>query len=451
MPVQPLWLQNIDYPARWDRSLFDNLWENEGVIGTTSFAVTQRAIPAMSVDVAAGVAVVQGDDQAFQGKYLCREEAVTSAVTITAAPGSGTRHDIVVLKVNDPNAGGAAGNNAVIQVVTGVASGSPVDPAIPASALPLARVRVASGTGTITNAMIDDLRLQSRVVGATSPVGSIVQFAGSTAPAGWLLCDGTAVSQALYPSLFTVIGGTYNQSGGQSIPSAGLFRVPLLTGRIPVGRDASQTEFDVLGETGGAKTHTLTSAEMPSHTHTQNAHTHTQDAHNHTQNAHNHTQDSHNHTQNSHNHTQDSHAHGTVGAGAHNHSLNTSALDSHDHFMPARQTSSTSHTHTGVNTVAAGFAGTDTFPFTSGPTTTISPSANAVGDHTHGVTGTTATNQGATATNIATTAVNQATTAVNQATTATNQSATATNQNTGGGTAHNNLQPYIVLNYIIKT
>jgi microcystin-dependent protein len=43
------------------------------------------------------------------------------------------------------------------------------------------------------------------------------------------------------------------------------------------------------------------------------------------------------------------------------------------------------------------------------------------------------------------------TTATNIATTATNQATTATNQNTGGGLAHNNLQPYIVLNYIIKT
>ena len=43
------------------------------------------------------------------------------------------------------------------------------------------------------------------------------------------------------------------------------------------------------------------------------------------------------------------------------------------------------------------------------------------------------------------------TVATNQATTATNIATTATNQNTGGGHAHNNLQPYIVLNYIIKT
>jgi microcystin-dependent protein len=42
-------------------------------------------------------------------------------------------------------------------------------------------------------------------------------------------------------------------------------------------------------------------------------------------------------------------------------------------------------------------------------------------------------------------------TATNRATTATNRATTATNQNTGGGEAHNNLQPYIALNHIIKT
>ena len=46
-------------------------------------------------------------------------------------------------------------------------------------------------------------------------------------------------------------------------------------GRVLVGIDAGQTEFDVVEETGGAKTHTLTTAEMPVHTHIQDAHFHT--------------------------------------------------------------------------------------------------------------------------------------------------------------------------------
>lgn len=64
----------------------------------------------------------------------------------------------------------------------------------------------------------------------------------------------------------------------------------IAAGRMLVGLDSGDTDFDTVEETGGAKTHTLTAAEMP-------AHTHTQDSHNHTQNTHTHTQDAHAHTQ----------------------------------------------------------------------------------------------------------------------------------------------------------
>ena len=51
--------------------------------------------------------------------------------------------------------------------------------------------------------------------------------------------------------------------------------VPFAAGRVLVGLDAGQSEFDTLGEEGGSKTHTLTANEMPAHTHAQDPHTHT--------------------------------------------------------------------------------------------------------------------------------------------------------------------------------
>jgi len=94
------------------------------------------------------------------------------------------------------------------------------------------------------------------------PAGSISMYAGSTAPTGYLLCDGSAVSRTTYADLFTAIGTTYGTGDGSTT-----FNVPNVKGKVPVGRDSGDTSFDTLGETGGEKTHTLTVAEMPSHNH----------------------------------------------------------------------------------------------------------------------------------------------------------------------------------------
>jgi microcystin-dependent protein len=83
---------------------------------------------------------------------------------------------------------------------------------------------------------------------ALSPVGSVIAYALSTAPDGWLLCDGTVHNISSYPTLGAGLGSTYGGDGTTT------FAVPNLKGRMPVGLDSTQTEFDTRGETGGSKT-----------------------------------------------------------------------------------------------------------------------------------------------------------------------------------------------------
>jgi len=99
--------------------------------------------------------------------------------------------------------------------------------------------------------------------------GEIRIWAAASAPSGWALCEGQAISRTTFAALFALLGTNYGAGDGSST-----FNVPDMRGRVPVGFDSTQTEFDTRGKTGGEKTHLLTSAEMPSHTHTQNSHAH---------------------------------------------------------------------------------------------------------------------------------------------------------------------------------
>lgn len=106
------------------------------------------------------------------------------------------------------------------------------------------------------------------------PAGSLLPYAGATAPSGYLTCDGSQQPIATYTNLYNALtatgtvfpyGANTNGSGGAGSTH---FRLPDLKGRVVVGVDAGQTEFDTRGESGGAKTVTLATSEIPSHSHT---------------------------------------------------------------------------------------------------------------------------------------------------------------------------------------
>ena len=117
-------------------------------------------------------------------------------------------------------------------------------------------------------------------------VGSIQMYGGATAPTGWLLCDGSAVSRTTYAKLFEVLGTAYGEGDGSTT-----FNVPNFSGRFPIGSATTTPQTNTascgfnggnqpysynssgglgwfnLGEYGGEARHTLTTAEMPSHKH----------------------------------------------------------------------------------------------------------------------------------------------------------------------------------------
>lgn len=127
-----------------------------GVCGASHLNVTQSGTPAMSVDVAAGDVIMTGTVSALQGPYTARNDASVTKI-IAAAHATLTRRDLVVARVRHaPFAG--VDLDWVIEVVTGTPSGSPVDPAVPANAVVLARVTVAGAATSITTGNITDLR-----------------------------------------------------------------------------------------------------------------------------------------------------------------------------------------------------------------------------------------------------------------------------------------------------
>ena len=120
---------------------------------------------------------------------------------------------------------------------------------------------------------------------AAAPAGTVSAYVGAAAPTGWLLCDGSAVSRTTYASLFAACGTTYGAGDGSTT-----FNLPDLRGRVIVAVDGGAgrvTANNTLGASSGTEAHTHTSA---AHTHTSAAHTHGVSAtHTHTSAAHTHT------------------------------------------------------------------------------------------------------------------------------------------------------------------
>lgn len=193
---------------------------------------------------------------------------------------------------------------------------------------------------------------------AVLPAGIMQMFAGSTAPTGWLICDGSTVSRRIYSDLFKVIGTTYGSGDSNTT-----FTLPDMRGRVPmgVGQGVGLTNR-TLASTTGAESVAISTTELPSHNH-------------------------------------------TASDSGHSHTA-SSGNDSPD------------HTH-GIQYVGSSGAGYGLYDTGSGRSSGYLYSQGATARHTHAIT----VNTGYSSISVG---------------------------NTGSGSAHNNMQPSIAINFIIK-
>ena len=216
-----------------------------------------------------------------------------------------------------------------------------------------------------------------------------------------MLCDGRAVSRTTYATLFQAIGTTYGAGDGSTT-----FNLPNLSERVPVGKSSKYA----LGSKGGSAINTLTVANLPAHTHTLAAK-------------------------------------GTVSSTFTGSSVTTSSNGAHTHTYSGTTSSSGGHSHTtyhrGYYNMNRTWEG-DSFRMSYYEKMTEDAEekfgyTNSTGAHTHTFSGTTSSSGGHTHTLAAKGTVSSTFTGTNITTGA-----------TGSGTSFSNMQPYVVMNYIIK-
>jgi len=296
------------------------------------------------------------------GSYLTGGTITTSGTLAVDATSANTASKVVA---RDASGNFSAGT--ITASLTGTASTATNLAGGGAGQLPY---QSGSGTTAMLAAGTSGQVLQSNGTSAPSwvaspsvPTGSLFQYAGSSAPSGYLLCQGQSVSSTTYLALHAVLSNTYGGSaytGGSGLN----FNLPDLRGRFPMGAgtgsglnssgtgapSGTAQTARTAGQWGGEETNLLTTNEMPSHSHTG----------------------------------------GTGSAGSHYHTFGKPALS---YVYP-----------NGTNTVSVPAGAYHRFSDSDGVNDT-----DTAANHTHSITA------------------------------------------EGGGARHNNIPPFVVLNFIIKT
>lgn len=228
---------------------------SEGIVGVNDLKVQAKGTPDLSVDILAGAAWIMGDTNVdAQPTYRVRNDATVNR-GITPDP-SNPRKVLVVAQITDETFAGT-GRKFEILALHGTPAGSPAEPALPASAIPLALIDVTAADTDITNAQITNRRVRA-VLGVPAAVAvpgsgdlAYQEFTSSVAITGTSSATATTIVTA---PAFTADGSTivviefcatYISKGNAEI-QIGLFEDGTAIGRmaytqgtfIPIGRPA---------------------------------------------------------------------------------------------------------------------------------------------------------------------------------------------------------------------
>ncbi len=203
-----------------------------------------------------------------------RDDLSGSTAGLTTG-GSSTAYTVTT---NSTFATAAAMSGAIFTITPHATSGA--SPTLAVDGLTARAINVSTGVGVNTGALVLGTPYMVKYIHASTefivlgnassiPAGVVSPYAGSSAPTGWLICNGASLLRTDYPALFTAIGTIHGAADGTH------FTLPDGNGRTIAGKEASATRLTsavsgvdgaTLGATGGSQSHTLTQAQLPSAT-----------------------------------------------------------------------------------------------------------------------------------------------------------------------------------------
>ncbi len=255
---------------------------------STTAATNSTADPAINMAEGMAPSALNDGVRALMASIAKWRDDISGSTSGLTTGGSSTAYTVTT---NATFATAAAMSGAIFTIIPHATSGA--SPTLAVDGLTARAINVSTGVAVNTGALVLGTPYTVKYIHASTefvvmgsassiPAGAMIAYGGSSAPTGWLICNGASLVRTDYAALFAAIGTTYGAADGSH------FTLPDSTGRVLAGKEASATRLTsavsgvdggTLGATGGSQSHTLTTAQLATHNHTltdpQHAHTYT--------------------------------------------------------------------------------------------------------------------------------------------------------------------------------